>query len=59
MLQCLFSAKGACSFEPGATAQGIHQFPKEALKARIISRTMIKVVPEVNRAFSANEFFFN
>jgi hypothetical protein len=54
----VFSATGAGSSEPG-NAPGKHQFPKEALKARITSGTMIEVMPEVNRAFSANEFFFN
>jgi hypothetical protein len=55
---CILSAKGAGSPEPGG-APGKHQFPKEALKARITSRTIIEVVLEVNRVFSANEFFFN
>jgi hypothetical protein len=31
----VFSAKGAGSFEPGATPQGKIVFPKPALKARI------------------------
>ena len=53
-VRCILRAKGAPSFELGATPQELKLSAKRALKARF--RPKIGVVREVMRAFSADPF---